>query len=91
VLLPGTAFFLGKKDYAPARKMIESELPVALATDFNPGSSMTQNMQLILSIASINMKMVPAEVLGAATINSARAIGMEKEVGSIEVGKKADI
>lgn len=91
VLLPGTAFFLGKKNYAPAREMIESGLPVALATDFNPGSSMTQNMQLILSIAAINMKMVPAEVLGAATINSARAIGMEKEVGSIEVGKKADI
>lgn len=91
VLLPGTAFFLGKKDYAPARKMIESGLPVALATDFNPGSSMTQNMQLILSIAAINMKMTPAEVLGASTINSARAIGMKKEVGSIEVGKKADI
>jgi imidazolonepropionase len=91
VLLPGTAFFLGKKDYAPARKMIERGLPVALATDFNPGSSMTQNMQLILSIAAINMKMIPAEVMGAATMNSARAIGMEKEVGSIEAGKKADI
>jgi imidazolonepropionase len=91
VLLPGTAFFLGKKDYAPARKMIESGLPVALATDFNTGSSMTQNMQLILSIAAINMKMIPAEAVGAATINSARAIGMEKEVGSIEVGKKADV
>lgn len=91
VLLPGTAFFLGKKDYAPARKMIETGLPVALATDFNPGSSMTQNMQLILSIAAINMKMIPAEVFGAATINSARAIGLEKEAGSIEVGKKADI
>lgn len=91
VLLPGTAFFLGKKDYAPARKMIKSGLPVALATDFNPGSSMTQNMQLILSIASINMKMIPAEVLGAATINSARAIRMQNLVGTIEVGKKADI
>lgn len=91
VLLPGTAFFLGKKAYAPARKMIERGLPVALATDFNPGSSMTQNMQLILSIAAINMKMIPAETFGAATVNSARAIGMEKEVGSIEAGKKADI
>lgn len=91
VLLPGTAFFLGKKEYAPARKMIEAGLPVALASDFNPGSSMTQNMQLILSIAAINMKMIPAEVFGAATINSARAIGMEKEVGTIEPGKKADI
>jgi imidazolonepropionase len=91
VLLPGTAFFLGKGDYAPARKMIEKGLPVALATDFNPGSSMTQNMQLILSIAAINMKMIPAEVFGAATINSAHAIGLEREVGSLEVGKKADI
>lgn len=91
VLLPGTAFFLGKRDYAPARKMIEKGLPIALATDFNPGSSMTQNMQLILSIAAINMKMIPAEVFGAATINSAHAIGLEREVGSLEVGKKADI
>ena len=91
VLLPGTAFFLGKRDYAPARKMIEKGLPIALATDFNPGSSMTQNMQLILSIAAINMKMTPAEVFGAATINSAHAIGLEREVGSLEVGKKADI
>ena len=91
VLLPGTAFFLGKRDYAPARKMIEKGLPIALATDFNPGSSMTQNMQLILSIAAIHMKMIPAEVFGAATINSAHAIGLEREVGSLEVGKKADI
>ena len=91
VLLPGTAFFLGKKNYAPARKMIEVELPVALATDFNPGSSMTQNMQLILTIAAVNMKMIPSELIGAATINSAKAIAMEKQVGSIEIGKKADI
>ncbi|MFQ5584056.1 MAG: imidazolonepropionase [Calditrichia bacterium] len=91
VLLPGTAFFLGKKEYAPARKMIGSGLPVALATDFNPGSSMTQNMQLILTIAAINMKMIPAELIGAATLNSARAVAMEKEAGSIEPGKKADI
>jgi imidazolonepropionase len=91
VLLPGTAFFLGKKDYAPARKMIESGMPVALATDFNPGSSMTQNMQLILTIAAINMKMIPSEVIGAATVNSAKAIGMENEVGMIDFGKKADI
>lgn len=91
VLLPGTAFFLGKKEYAPARKMIDTGLPVALATDFNPGSSMTQNMQLILTIAAINMKMIPAELIGAATLNSARAVAMEKEAGSIEPGKKADI
>jgi imidazolonepropionase len=91
VLLPGTAFFLGKTNFAPARKMIEAGLPVALATDFNPGSSMTQNMQLILTIAAVNMKMISSELIGAATINSARAIAMEKQVGSIEMGKKADI
>jgi len=91
VLLPGTAFFLGKPHYAPARKMIEAGLPVALATDYNPGSSFTQNMNFILSLACTQMKMLPAEALWAATLNSARAIGLEKTVGSLEAGKKADI
>ncbi len=91
VLLPGTTFFLGKSQYAPARKMIEAGLPVALATDYNPGSSFTQNMHLILSLACIKMKMLPAEALFAATINGARAVAREKEIGSLEVGKKADI
>ena len=91
VLLPGTAFFLGKSSYAPARKMIGAGLPVALAPDFNPGSSMTQNMQLILTIAAIQMKMTAAETIAGATLNSARAIGMEKQIGSLEPGKKADI
>ncbi len=91
VILPGTAFFLGKERYAPARKMIDAGLPVALATDYNPGSSFTQNMNLILSIAATQMKMRPAESIGSATLNSARAIGKEKEVGSLEAGKKADI
>jgi imidazolonepropionase len=91
VLLPGTAFFLGKSQYAPARKMIEAGLPVALATDYNPGSSFTQNLHLIQTIAGIYMKMLPAESLWATTLNSARAILKEKEVGSLEVGKFADI
>jgi imidazolonepropionase len=91
VLLPGTAFFLGKNNYAPARKMIEEGLPVALATDFNPGSSFTQNMNLILSIACTQMKMLPAETINASTLNSAKAVGLENELGSIEPGKKADI
>lgn len=91
VLLPGTAFFLTKPDYAPARKMIDSGMPVAIATDFNPGSSMTQNMQLILTISSLYMKMTANEVITAATLNSARAINMDMAVGSLEVGKKADI
>lgn len=91
VLLPGTVFFLGKNRYAPARKMIAANLPVALATDYNPGSSFTQNMNLILSIACTQMKMFPAETIWACTINSARAINREKEMGSIEIDKKADI
>ena len=91
VLLPGTAFFLGKKQYAPARRMIELGLPVALATDYNPGSSFTQNMNLILSIACTQMKMLPAEVICSSTLHSARAVAREKELGSLEVGKKADI
>ncbi len=91
VLLPGTAFFLGKNRYAPARKMIAANLPVALATDYNPGSSFTQNMNLILSIACTQMKMLPAETIWASTLNSARAVNREKEMGSIEIDKKADI
>ncbi|HFE64957.1 MAG TPA: imidazolonepropionase, partial [Caldithrix sp.] len=91
VLLPGTAFFLGKSRYAPARKMIAAGLPVALATDYNPGSSFTQNMSLIQSIACIQMKMLPGEALWAATLNSARAIALDKQLGSLEPGKLADI
>ena len=91
VLLPGTAFFLGKPSYAPARKMIEAGLPVALATDYNPGSSFTQNMNLILSIACTQMKMTPSETIAAATLNSARAIDVDQHAGSLEKGKKADI
>ncbi len=91
ILLPGTAFFLGKSQYAPARKMIEQGLQVALATDYNPGSSFTQNMSLILSIAATQMKMLPGESIWAATLNSAKSIAKDKEVGSLEVGKMADI
>jgi imidazolonepropionase len=71
--------------------MIESGLPVALATDYNPGSSFTQNMNLILSIACIQMKMTPAETIAAATLNSARAIDIDKQAGSLEKRKMADI
>jgi imidazolonepropionase len=91
VLLPGTAFFLMKQDYAPARKMIEAGVPVALSTDCNPGSSPTQAMNLILSLACLGMKMKPAEALAAATINAACAVGRGHLVGSLETGKQADI
>ena len=91
VLLPATTFYLASNKYAPARKMINSGVAVALATDFNPGSSMTQSMPLVLTLACLYLKMLPAEALVAATINSACAIGMAEKVGSLQVGKQADI
>jgi len=89
-LLPGTPFCLMLKEYAPARKMIEFEIPIALATDLNP-NCWTESMQMIIVLACYNMKLSPAEALTAATINSACAIDRQDEIGSIEVGKKADI
>lgn len=91
VLLPGTTFFLGLKNYAPARKMIEAGLPVALATDFNPGTSMTESMQIIMTIACTQLRMTPAEALTAATLNAAFAIGRGDAAGSITPGKQADM
>jgi imidazolonepropionase len=91
VLLPGACFGLGLKEYPPARKMIDRGLPVALATDFNPGSSMTESVPMILSLACLMMHMTPAEVIVASTINSAYAVDKRNEIGSIEVGKKADL
>ena len=79
------------REYPPARKMIEAGLPVALATDFNPGSSFTESMPMIMSLACLMMKMTPAEAVTASTINSAHAIDRANQVGSIEVGKKADL
>lgn len=90
-LLPGTIFSLGLPRYARARKMIGMGIPVALATDYNPGSCNCDSMNFIISLACIQMKMTPAEAITAATFNAACAIEMEKEIGSIEVGKKADL
>jgi imidazolonepropionase len=91
VLLPGTAYFLRLERYARARDMIAAGVPVALATDFNPGSCMTESLPLILNMACTQMRMLPAEAITAATINAAWAIGEEDCVGSLEVGKQADI
>ena len=90
-LLPGAAFNLGLDRYPPARKLIAAGVPVALATDFNPGSCFTLNMQLILSIACSQMHMTPAETITAATINGAHSLGCSRRLGSIEEGKQADI
>ena len=89
-LLPGAAFFLGM-NYAPARKMIDSGLPVALASDYNPGSSPSGNMKFILSLATIKMKLTLEEAINAATINSAYAMGLNDTHGSICIGKRANV
>ncbi|MDL2239070.1 imidazolonepropionase [Bacteroidales bacterium OttesenSCG-928-K03] len=89
-ILPGAAFFLNMI-YAPARDMIEAGLPIAMASDFNPGSSPSGNMQLIISMASILYKLTPIEAINAVTINTAYAMGVEKELGTITVGKKANV
>jgi imidazolonepropionase len=90
-LLPGMAFNLGSKRYAPARKLIEEGVPVALGTDFNPNACFTPNMQLMLAFACTQMRMTPAEALDAATVNSAYSLGIADRLGTIEKGKQADI
>jgi len=89
VLLPGTAYSL-QKGYASARKMVDLGIPVALATDCNPGSSYTESMPFIFGLAVLNMNLSVSEALVAATLNAAYAVGMAKEVGSLDVGKCAD-
>jgi len=89
-LLPGSAFFLGLPD-PPARKMIDAGLPVALASDYNPGSSPSGNMKLVMSLACIRLKMTPEEVTNAVTINSAYAMGLSETHGSVAKGKVANV
>jgi len=89
-LLPGAAFFLGMKN-PPVRKMIDAGLPIALASDYNPGSSPSGNMKFIMSLGTIKLRMLPEEVIHATTINSAYAMGVNDELGSITKGKKANV
>jgi len=89
-ILPGASFFLGLK-YAEARRMIDSGLPVALASDYNPGSSPSGNMELVMSLGIIQLKMLPYEVLNAVTRNGAYAMGLEETHGSITPGKVANL
>lgn len=91
VLLPGANFHLGLKSYPPARALIDGGAAVALATDFNPGTSPTLNMQLVLAIACSNMMMSPSEAIAAATINAAHALRRADRLGSLEPGKQADL
>lgn len=90
-LLPGTTHFLGKKTYAPARKLLDGGVTVALATDFNPGSCRIRSMPFILSLAIDEMTMTVEEAFSSATYHSARSLGLENTVGSIEIGKQADL
>ncbi|SFZ93470.1 imidazolonepropionase [Flaviramulus basaltis] len=90
VALPSCSYFLSIP-YTPARKMIDAGLPLALATDYNPGSTPSGNMNFVVSTACIKMKMTPKEAINAATINGAYAMGLEKEMGSISTGKVANL
>jgi imidazolonepropionase len=90
-LLPGCDFHLGIKQYAPARALIRAGAIVSLATDYNPGTSPTMSMPMILSLACTQLRMTPAEAIVAATINAAYAVRREKQIGSLEVGKQADL
>jgi imidazolonepropionase len=90
-LLPGCDFHLGLEKYAPARDLIDAGAIVALATDYNPGTSPTLSMPMILSLACAQLRMTPAEAISAVTINAAYALRREKQIGSLEVGKQADI
>lgn len=91
VLLPGTSFFLMKHHYAPARRLIEAGVPIALATDCNPGSSNTESLPTILTLAVFEAGLSIGEALTAATLNAACTLGLGDEIGSIEAGKRADL
>jgi imidazolonepropionase len=91
VLLPGTSFFLMRHRYAPARRLIEAGVPVALATDCNPGSSHTESMPMVVVLAVFELGLSIEESLTAATLNAACCLGLGEEIGSIEVGKRADL
>ncbi|MCB8814283.1 imidazolonepropionase [Desulfosporosinus sp. SRJS8] len=91
VLLPATSFNLAKNSYARAREMIRAGVPVALATDSNPGSSPTESMPLVITLACLYLRLTPEEALAGCTINAAHAIGRANQVGSLEVGKQGDV
>jgi imidazolonepropionase len=90
-LLPATSWFLGKHHFAPARRFIDAGVPVALATDLNPGTSPTVALPLVMSIACLEMGLSPAEALSGVTINAAYSLGLGDSIGSIEPGKQADL
>lgn len=90
-LVPGANYFLGLKEYPNARRLIDAGVPVALATDYNPGTSPTMSMPMAMSLACTHMKMSPAEAVPAVTINGAWALRLAERKGSVEPGKDADL
>lgn len=90
VLLPGSVFFLGSRQYPPARKMIDAGLPVVVATDFNPGSSPVESLLSAMNMACTQMGMLPSEALASCTVNAAYSVGLGSQIGSLETGKSAD-
>jgi imidazolonepropionase len=91
ILLPGASFFLSMKRLPPAREMIDKGVMIALASDLNPGSSMTESLPLIMTMGCTMFRMLSREVILATTIHAAKSMGRERHIGSLEVGKQADI
>ncbi len=91
VLLPATTWFLMHDDYAPARALVDRGVPIALATDFNPGTSPTASLPLVMTVACLMQRLTPSEALAACTINAALALGLAEELGSLESGRQADL
>jgi imidazolonepropionase len=91
VLLPGASFFLSMKKFPPVREMIDKGVTVSLATDLNPGSSMTESLSLIMTMGCTMFSMMPREVIQATTNHAARSMGLESEIGTLDIGKKGDI
>src|SRR5258707_7316959 len=91
VLLPGANYFLGHTSFPDARRLIDAGAPVALATDYNPGTSPTPSMPFVISLSCTHMKMTPAEAIAAATMNAACALRLQDRKGSLEAGKDADM
>jgi imidazolonepropionase len=91
VMLPGTPFFLGMAERAPARQLVDAGVAIAIGTDFNPGSCFSESLPMMMTLACLHLKLTPAEALACVTINAAHSLGLAERLGSLEVGKQADL